>query len=111
MRFRPFLPLSCLLLLLTLLLVSTDAAVAGDNHHGKQSNGLLSFFTGPNRTTAKPVADSSSSTSNAISSLTNGIQSIQNLSFQNLIDATGITRLTDPIFNQARKRWQQFINR
>lgn len=110
MRFRLLHALSCLLLL---YLVASDAAIVVDKHQGKQGpGGLLSFFTGPNRTTPKPGESSSSpSSATSLSSLTNGLQSIQNISFQNLIDATGITRLTDPIFTQARKRWQQLINR
>ena len=110
MRFRR---LHALAVLLLLYLVLAEAATLPD--HGKQGSGgggLLSFFTGPNRTTPKPAdSSSSSSSSTTLSSLTSGIQSFQNLSFQNFIDATGITRLTDPIWNQARKRWQQFINR
>lgn len=108
MRFR--LTLTCLLLL---YLVASEAVPAVvDKHHGKQQagGGLLSFFAGPNRTTPKP-GESVSSSATSLSSLTNGLQSIQNISFQNLIDATGITRLTDPIFTQARKRWQQLLNR
>jgi hypothetical protein len=111
MRFRFMHTVSCLLLL---YLVASEAAVAMDKKQVSRqqgAGGLLSFLSGPNRTPAPKPGESSSSAATSLSSLTNGLQSIQNISFQNLIDATGITRLTDPIYNQARKRWQQLMNR
>lgn len=96
------------LLLITLLVV--DAAIVDNRNSMARQSGIMSFFTGL-RSTPRPSSSSSESpnTLSGLATLASGIQSVP--SFQSILDASGITRLTDPVYNQVRKRWQAIVNR
>lgn len=65
---------------------------------------------------APSQAVSSSSSNSPSSSGFPGLAAIQSTlqripSVQSILDASGITRITDPVINQARKRWQRIRTR
>ena len=104
----------CLVLLISTLVI-IDAASVVDKNIARQAPGIMSFFTGGQRVTPRPSQSSPASESTATNSLSglanlaSGIQSVPSL--QSILDASGITRLTDPVYNQVRKRWQAIVNR
>jgi len=75
----------------------------------RQSSGgfLSALFSRP---TARPSSEATPppNTLSGLTNLASGIQSVPSL--QSILDATGITRITDPVYNQIRRRWQQITN-
>lgn len=119
---RVFFALSISTLLVIFTLTPPTYGANIDRQLARQSvNNIFSFLT-RQQTTKAPVntvdaissgtasaATAATSSISTMANLASGIQSIP--SIQSILDASGITRLTDPVWNQVRKQWQNIVNR